>query len=284
MENLNKPFPIGNIMTKAWNSSFDAKGAVWAPAIITIVISFIISFIITAIFTGTIGYTGDLNTQHPLNAFIIQLVNAFLIAIILAPFITGMLMVAIKRARGEPVNAASGFQYISHWLKLATINIIITIFALVIDLFFSMVMVLLLRAGTHYMQPDISSHYTNGFVIGVAVIMILCYLTFYAFVVFAMPSAVDKNQSAWEAVCTGARIVMPRWFKMLCIEVMVAVIMIISLLPFSLSTLSHLTWVQVICGIVSLILIIWAVPYVVLVHGEAYKCLNESNQGQDQMS
>lgn len=277
METIKKPFQLFHIFSQARAHLSGTKGALWAPTLVAIVLSAITGFIITAIFHKALGFSDDLNAQHPFSAFIMQLINAFIVAIVIAPFLTGMLMVAIRRARGETLEKYAGFRYMRAWVKLATINFVITIFALAIDLFFSMVMVLLLRAVRQHMPPDMAMHYGNGFVIGIAVIMFLCYLLFYAFVVFAMPSAIDKDKSAWDAICTGARIVLPHWLRMLGLEIIVTIIIAITLLPFSLASIANLTWLNVVCGLITVGLLIWALPYILLVHGEAYNQLADSS-------
>jgi len=103
--------------------------------------------------------------------------------------------------------------------------------------------------------------------------MLLCYLTFYTFIIFALPTAVDKNKSVWDALSHGARIVTPHWIKMVGIEIIVAVIVCITLLPLSLGMYSHLAWLQIACGLMSLLILVWTLPYIILIHGQAYKQL-----------
>lgn len=270
-----KPFVISAILQRAWGHTANTKAAIWAPAILSIVLSFIADFILTAIFQHTLSHS-DPTTIHPLTIFSMQLVNAFVIAVIIAPFITGMLMVAITRARGNTMSMQFGFNFTPSWAKLAAINVIITIFTMIIDLFFSVIMSLVIPVGLHYTEADMSHAIIgNGVMILVAIIMLLCYLTFYAFMVFAMPVAIDKQKSIWAAITTACRIVEPHWLKMVGIEIIVTIIMVITLLPFSLGIYSMTTWVSVLCGVISLIILIWSLPYILLIHGEAYHSLTD---------
>ena len=268
-----KSFLIGKILQRAWSATATTKSAIWAPAILSIILSFIIGFIITAVFQHTL-LRGDPTSIHPMTIFIVQLINAFIIAIIVAPFITGMLMVAIARARSETVSTQLGFKFTPWWLKLACINIIITIFAMVIDLFFSVIMALIIPAGAQYSKASMSHAVIgSGFVIVVAIIMFLCYLVFYAFMVFAMPIAIDKKKSPWDAITAACGAVQPHWLKMLGIEIIVTVVMVITLIPFSLGIYSMTTWVPVLCGVISLVILVWSLPFIILIHGEAYTSL-----------
>lgn len=264
------PFILRDILLKAWTHTRDTKAAVWTPAILSIVLSFIISFIVTAIFRNTL-LQGDGTEVHPVAVFIAQLVSALIVAAVVAPFITGMLMVAIARSRGETIAMQQGLQYTPSWLKLAGINMIIAVFAMILDLFFSVVLALIIPAGMRYSEASTGHAIIgNGFVIGVGVLMFLCYLVFYAFMVFAMPISVDKQKSAWDAISSACRAVQPHWIKMLGLEINVTIIMIITLIPFSFGIYSPTTWVPVLCGVISLILLIWSLPLIILMHGEAY--------------
>lgn len=270
--NPQKPFLIGNILQRSWVSTQDTKGAIWIPALLSMVLTLIIPSIIAAILAYTIS--SDFEMILLISSPPVRLVTALLIAIIVAPFLTGILMVAISRARGVQFDRQLGLSFTSSWLKLAGINIIITIFSMVIDLFFSIIMQLIIAAGTQYTQASMTHAVIgHGVIILIQIIMLLCYLTFYAFMVFAMPVAIDKHKSVWAAITTACSLVQPHWRKMLGLEFIATIIIVITLLPYFLGAESITMWVKVLCGAISLIILIWSLPFIVLMHGEAYKSL-----------
>jgi hypothetical protein len=147
----------------------------------------------------------------------------------------------------------------------------ITIFAMIIDLFFMLVLALIAGKSLNHAPTA----HVGGLLIVITIIMFLCYLTFYAFIVFALPIAIDKNKSVWDALSSGARIVTPHWIKMVGIEIIAGIILCITLLPLSLSLYSHLAWLQLLGVLISLLILVWSLPYIILIHGQAYKKLTD---------
>ncbi len=263
-----KPFIIRDILKNALPGCLDTKGAIWMPVLLSAVIYIIIAVIATAFNSNTIG------TAYSPHQFLTQFITTLIIAVLTAPLVAGMFMVAITRARAGHITLTSGLQYYRYCIRLACINILIMIFAMIIDLFFTLVFALIKRAsGYNTIQAIAASHYGLAAFIIVPIIMCLCYLAFIAFTLFALPVAVDQNKSPWKAISSGASIVLPHYIKLMGIIIIAILILFITSLPYLLSLFSQAAWVHIMCIIISLLILVWSFPYTFLIYGQAYKQL-----------
>ena len=111
----NQDFAIGNTITSAWQHMKGGKWPMWAVILVS-AFSLMLMYYLTAATLNLIGL--PLNQASP--AFYstvsisLQIVSPFLWSTLM----TGALMIALKKIRGEKINTLSGFQYLRQWWKL----------------------------------------------------------------------------------------------------------------------------------------------------------------------
>lgn len=280
MDKTIKPdFSIGGILARAWHNLRGTKSPICGTALLGAISLIILLFIVSYGLSKTaLDFTA--NSIHPIAIAILQLVNMLIFAAFAAPFIAGILMIGVKRARDEPMKNSAGLQYFNRWPTLAATNIITVFFAVAIEYVSFLIFGLLMHISTlHSLQDHQASISTaaTAFVLIITVVAVLGYMVYSAFVSFSLPSVADKQKSPWKAICTSCNLVMPRWMKMTALRIIIAIIFAVSLLPlyFGLWLAKH-KWGVALSGAGSLLLLIWTIPYCFLIIGEAYHRLADS--------
>ncbi|MCB1827243.1 MAG: hypothetical protein KDH94_02375, partial [Coxiellaceae bacterium] len=108
---------ISGVYKNAWSRLHGAKGSIWSIAALMLLISLTIDWSVGFIRVDSI-------TTHFWLAYV---VIPAVTAAIIAPFYAGSFMVAILRARNEPINLRTGFQYKPYYLKVAVTWVIVTL-------------------------------------------------------------------------------------------------------------------------------------------------------------
>jgi hypothetical protein len=112
--------------------------------------------------------------------------------IITGPIIAGVIMVAIRKQRGESISAATSFSYYHKFMPLAIFSIILQVLLVIIN-----------PAPTNLIGFNLSAGYNALFIPFVFLIGI--------FVSQTMPLICDKNLNALEAIKTSCSMMLARW-------------------------------------------------------------------------
>lgn len=177
-------FQIMGSIQKAWEDTAGTKLTYWGAVGILIGIAFAFG-IVQGLMTG--------NPDEPnIIAVLIGLVSQVISTILGA----GIMMMAVKRARGEAIKSSMVFDQFDKALSLILFAILGTI-AIAIGF------LLLIIPGIY---------------------LSICYF-------FAVPLIVDKKYGAWEAMETSRKVVTSRWFQYFGLFLMYGLIVFVSALP-----------------------------------------------------
>lgn len=127
---------------------------------------------------------------------VIASVVNFLCAALFAPFFAGLVMIGVKRARGEAVNAGSGFHYFHRWLPLIYV------------VFFADLFMYFYRLTMYY--PNL--HPIFFLLLLFSVLLLFFLLPFYS---MWIPAVADKKISAFTAWKNIFMPVLRNWFRIL---------------------------------------------------------------------
>lgn len=243
MEHPSQPkqkFGVGEVIKSAWHNTKGAKGAIWLTGIAAIVTFFIVYFILSLIF----GHKWLISLNPG-----IRLMSAILNAIISAPFLGGIFMVAIQRARGEKVNIGAGFQYFKHFVPLAIATICLN--------------VILSLGGI------------IGGVIGKGVIIDLC-ITLYSiilaiFLMLLVPLVADKQMNPFKAIGESFRRMSHVWFRAFFSIIICDIIIFLFAIPLFLGAVLQIKALLIIGMIIFIIALIWLIPFIFVVQGTIYQ-------------
>ncbi len=124
---------------RAWQQLKGSKWPVWLAHIATMGVSFGVIFIfgiLIAILAPLFIHAGEAATavqaSHPILFVFIEVAMNLVNIVIVAPFLAGIFMVGIERARGKEVNFSTGFHYFHRWLAIAGATILVFIIILLI--------------------------------------------------------------------------------------------------------------------------------------------------------
>jgi len=185
-------FSVFGLIQAAWERINGVKWIFLAALLAYIVIAVLITSIIS------IFMPADLS-ENPMDisAFAASQLQSLLASPVLVPIMTGILMLAIKHARGETPELSSIFNYF------------IIVWPLV---FASIAMNVLIIVGFMLLLLP-------GIYLSVA----------YA---FALPLMADKGLGIWEALEISRKTVTKRWFKIFGLDMVLAFIIVVSAIPF----------------------------------------------------
>lgn len=130
---------------------------------------------------------------------VLSMVLQLVIMAVMYPFAAGVIMLGVERSVDLPISYTSVFSYFSYTLPLLGV-------AVLSSLFISIGFLLLIIPGVY---------------------LSLAYI-------FAVPLIVNKNMGVWEAMETSRKAVTSHWFKLFFLFLLMAVIVLISALPFGL--------------------------------------------------
>lgn len=233
-----------------------AKWAIWAPYI-----CYFAGFIVIAPLLGVIV---ELNGPRKTGSFVDIFIILLLPSLLLIPLVGGIYMTALKKIRGEKVKAVMAFKYWHKWWPLVANRIVY------LALLFLIRIPSALTADTKHLSG------THTLLRLVAEIVALLFVVFFVFIFFAI---LDKNKGPLSAFKTSAKIVAPRWFRMILMLFLAGLFALIAIgLPIVLGfllvssnefKLMHLPFIAV-----SLVAAIYYVPWFELTIASAYEQLS----------
>ena len=269
-------YRIGNTLSTAWHHVKGTKWPIWATYFVIFGIygiSMMINHLVMPETPRLIQHTGNITTSVLYNIKHIQPgffqhIIYLLPTLITLPLITGMLMTALKKLRGEPVSSTTGLQYWHQWWPLVCgYLLVVALLSITAALFI----------GISWMGATFNS---LGIVILVQCIMLLigllCLFPLCTFLtLFTLISIADNNSGALTALKDSWRLIKPHWLRIIGLYYTVTLLIafIISV-PAGLGMLCPIVAVKVLGFITSGILLIWLLPYSQLIIANTYKKLS----------
>lgn len=240
-----RTFSIGTVLNESWALVQGSKWPIWAIAILIGLASLIIQLIITGIFR--------LDPEEPpviYHYLIMPIINNAVIA----PFFAGSLMVAIKRARGEAVDARSGFRYFGKTWPVVLTLIMIAFTANLLNY--------IVHLPSLVIALDLHTGWLN-------LIAAIVSALIYVFFVLSVPLVVDKNHTPWGSLRASYHIIKHCWLKVLILLVVVYVFFIIAMIPLYVGSMIH-PYVKLLGVLILIAALIWLLPFMFLVQGVLY--------------
>jgi len=196
-------FSIGSVLSEAWAKTNGCKGvfnlSFFYYFLVVIVLMMGIGMVTAVLFSaGDMGATPDQigAGQMPAGMMIMQFAIQFGVNLIVLPMVMGLMMIGIKRSVDAPISAGMIFKYFSKMIPLF-ITMLMVYIMVVIGL------LLLVLPGIY--------------------LMIAYYM--------AMPLVVEKGMSPWQAMETSRKAITHRWFSVLGLFIVMAIIVSISVIP-----------------------------------------------------
>ena len=233
-------YRIGHLLGASWRANRELKWTLWPAIIVAIILSWAIN--------APLNHWMAHDVSHYVMLFyILPLIEAFIVG----PLVAGMVMTAVKHARGEQVSVGTPFTFYSQIARLG-----ITIF----------IMSILSDIGWNLAQAS----WFNGWsprTISISATIIALIITL--FVMLAMPLAADKRISPIGAIVNSFRLGRAAWGQTLGIFLIGYIILMVCfyLLAFVYVATHGMALISV---ILMIILAIWLLPWALMVYGYIY--------------
>lgn len=200
-------FKIGAVLGEAWRKTKGLKGAFWAAAILIYLLVFGVSFVLGML----LGIIPEGEPAAILGQLVVQLVLMALIY----PFMTGLIMLAVRRSVDLPVSYTMAFGFLDRTGPILLAAILMTLLTFVGFL-------LLLIPGIY---------------------LSLAYA-------LTLPLIAEKGLGAWRAMEASRRAITRRWFKFFALLFLMGIIVIISAIPLGIGLIWTYPMMMNVLGIV----------------------------------
>lgn len=187
---------LGSVLSEAWAKTNGFKLTYLIAIVIYAVISMVVNWVVTFI-------SGE--------SMFIGLLGQILVMLITYPLAAGLMMLGVKRARGEEVQPTMIFDYYPQTIPVFLVNLL---------------MIVLIAIGL------------------VLLVLPGIYLAFAY--VLAVPLVVDKNLGVWTALERSRKTITPCWFRVFGLMIVLMIIVIISAIPLGIG----LIWTLPLCALV----------------------------------
>lgn len=265
---LENKFSVRGTLHDAWKSVHGAKAALWAISGVTLGVGFGVMFIV-AMILGFVFFGAHPDFVHsPIVNFFFQSIAAIAIYAVTAPFVSGIFMTAIKRARNETVDANSGFHYFKYWFQTAIALILVALIVLVVTGVFQYIGYAFHVTGS---QMGFFFFY---------VISALSSVVLLAFFLFTVPLVADQNKKAIAAIRHSYSVVKPHLLRMIVLMIAYYAVAFVTMLPAALAFLCPLAYVKILGSIASAVIAVWTVPYLHMIVGTAYHRLVDQHHSE----
>lgn len=280
--------PVRDTVRTAWQQVAGFKALAWGGTGFYILISVGISLVAGLIFgllLGALGLPAENAAQPGFNpAFLaseaMRILLNLLITFFTAPLIVGQVMLAVRHLRQTPeTNVYCLFNYFKWRFMWRFFMINIILFFLVFSCIF--VGALLFSAGTLLPQHiAIVSHILLGLAIAGLIVFFLVLIYLAISLQFSQLLIGDKNFQVLASVSTALRVVRQNFWRIIAVFLLCALILLPIVLAFTAVTLGfeaiHLHWLGLLIDAIGVaVLLIWLLPWSLLINGAVYKNLFE---------
>ncbi len=237
---------IQKVLHEAWGLVNNSKWPIW----IVLLAAGLITVIVVQVFhvIAKPDLTQPLSIGH-------QLIATIVLNAITAPFYAGAIMTAIKRTRGETVSIKTGYQYFHSALPLAITFIIVSLIAQIPNFIIS-----------SFASDPLSSAPSNWLAIMAEVVSLLIASLF----ILSLPLIADKHKSPTQAIVHSVYYVKHQWFKVFLLLCIAYILGIACLIPITLGRVLANPALILFGAMVSVVLLIWVVPFIFLIFGVIY--------------
>ena len=188
-------FTIKGMLTEAWEKTNGLKGSFWGAAGL-LVIGLLITSAILGVVLSAGAQAGEMPTAGQLGT---QLIIQLLIMALLYPFMTGIMMMGVKRSVDQPISFKMMFSYFGVTATVIIAGLLSTVF---IWIGFLLLII-----------PGLYLAIAYGLII---------------------PLIADKKLSAWKAMEASRKAITKRWFKIFALYFVMVIILMISAIPLGL--------------------------------------------------
>lgn len=254
----NHSLSVSGVISKAWNSTKGSKWAIWAVTIGLIIVAGVVSGVLTKLL--------GIDAKNP--SFFSRFFTLPIITnAVIAPFYAGAVMVAVKHTRGESVSAGTGYSYFSRYLPLAITLVVVSFIASILIMIVNAPSIMPSNTGTKALFEFVGSIFST---------------IVYTFLLLAIPFAADKGFAPFKAISASYNHVKPHWFKVFLIIIIGYLILMVALIPTVAGVFTHNVYGIVLGVIVSLVLMVWLLPFIFLLQGVIYNRLTGQEKVQEQ--
>lgn len=249
------PINIKEIFCSSWHKLDGVKGPTWFITLIAL-----LPLLIAQIALINLGI-GFYHENPPLiwTELVMPIVTNFIMGI----FMAGMIMPAIRQARGERINIKTGFYYFRRAPQMMTLMLVTS--AITSLLMYAAITLNL----NHGLKPlDFSAWRALAFVLS-ALIFLFCYI--------AVALIADAKLTAFAAIITSIKKVAPQFHKILGIVAIYFILLFITASPMFLGAALHAMGKTTASGILILIgvpvfalCMVWLLPLNALLQAHVY--------------
>jgi hypothetical protein len=247
MNTLNaKPtFHIIDVLQNAWHLVRGHKWPIWAIAIFAGVISVLLQLVI-----GFIFHVDPQNLSYSYRYLFMPLISS----IAVAPFLGGAIMIAILAARGQAVDAKTGFRYLYKAGPVILTLFLITLLASILPFVLHLPWVAI-ALNSHVGWLNILAKVIALFV--------------YLFSFISLPLIIDKNYSPWQALIGSFQVIKQCWFRTFVLFIIMYALFTLATLPAYMGAMID-PWGRFIGTLVMILISVWVIPFILLIQGVLY--------------
>ncbi|MEE9102406.1 hypothetical protein [Pseudomonas nitroreducens] len=209
-------FTIGDVIQEAWQRVSGTKGLIIAGFIVYGVVVQIVSFALGLVLG--IGYAAS-GTEVSASVAILQLVVGVIAGAVGYPFLAGINMLGIRRAADQPVSFNEMFSHFGLFIPLLITGLIMTVL-----IYLGMLLLVL-----------------PGIYLSIAYIL-------------AIPLAVERKLSPWQALEASRKAITQHWFKVFGLFLVLGVIIMVSAIPLGIG-------------------MVWSLPLAIICIGVLYRTI-----------
>jgi len=251
-------FTIRNTLRHAWQVLHGSKAALWAVNGVILALFILVTIVTMLVASMHIDLSDPHALTAPLVEFVLQLLFSVFLYAVVAPFAAGIFMLSVRRARGDSIEPADGFRYLRYWLPIAVILIIIALIVVTINTLMS---IPIAYFSSIHSVPGVALAGATG---------LIAVLIAVGFVIFSIPALIDKGLTIKEAFAYSCKTVRTHWVTVFGVLVAYYAVFVLALLPTMLGMLCPVAWVKLSGAALTIVAMVWLLPYMQLILGTAY--------------
>jgi hypothetical protein len=207
---LSAPLSIRASLREGWHLVRGTK----LPVLLTLLPMLVVSVIAFSI----LGFFDFSNSANHVVAGVYTVISPLIHGLITLGFISGLLMIGLKRARHEPVSYFQGLKYFSQLPKIAVVGYLVNWIIMIPTIVFIMASV--------YM---ISKFHLNHHVAEILLVLVSLFIIFGldTLFLFSFQLALDKNYSILASISRSAKAVKPYFWKIFSLLIILTALNIV---------------------------------------------------------